>query len=76
LRLQVLEAQVRSLTGEVVRFEEADLYSLRGSELEAALNGMAEGKELPFVFIGSVIACAGGLDADAIVSALKEGRST
>jgi hypothetical protein len=76
LRLQVLEAQVRSLTGELVRFEEADLYNLRGGELEAALNGMAEGRELPFVLINSVIACAGSLDAGAIASALEESRST
>jgi len=54
-----------------VRFEEADLYGLSGSERDVAMDALSAGKELPFVIVGETLACSGELDIVAITEVVQ-----
>lgn len=48
----------------------ADLYSLEGSELDAALDAMVAGASSPFVLIAGRLVCTGAIEVPAVLAAL------
>lgn len=48
-----------------------DLYSLTGSERDAALDAIVTGQPSPFVLIEGRLVCTGGVELDAVLAALE-----
>jgi hypothetical protein len=71
MRLQVLEAQLKSRVPCSVRFEESDLYGLVADQRTVATDAVVAGKDLPFVLIGDMLVCNGGFDVESIALALQ-----
>ena len=48
-----------------------DLYSLDGTERDAALDAVVAGSPSPYVFVSGRLVCTGGVDASAVIEALS-----
>lgn len=58
-----------------LRVEETDLWSLTGADREAAMAGLTSSRELPFVIVEGVLACAGDFDVQRIEDAVRSAAS-
>ena len=71
--LQVLEARLGQRVGRDVSIEEADLYSLVGSERDAAIDALVAGLDTPLLMVAGRVVCAGDLDVGKVGDALAAG---
>jgi hypothetical protein len=65
-----LERELASRLTEGFVVENTDLYSLEGTERDAALDAVVAGEPSPFVLMRGRLVCAGAVDTVAVLDAL------
>jgi hypothetical protein len=65
-----LERELASAVGGGFVVENTDLYSLEGSERDAALDAVVAGEPSPFVLMSGRLVCTGAVDVVAVLEAL------
>ncbi|MBE0475662.1 MAG: hypothetical protein IBX62_00975 [Coriobacteriia bacterium] len=71
-RLQVLGARIAEAGLEsVVTLRLAGLFALEGEQRSAVTSALLESEDFPVVLVGHRIACAGAVDPDAVIAAVR-----
>jgi hypothetical protein len=65
-----LERELASRSAEGVVVENTDLYSLEGTERDAALDAVVAGEPSPFVLMRGKLVCTGAVDTAAVLGEL------
>jgi len=72
-RLHVLGEKLKREVGERFLIESVDLYGLTPTEQHVAIDAIMQAREdFPVVLVDGVVACVGDIDADAILTAVRE----
>jgi hypothetical protein len=74
MQIDRLNRQLADRFGPDLAVVSADLYGLRGSERDEALDAIVAGDPSPFVFVDGHLVCTGAVDALSVIDALAPAR--
>lgn len=70
VQIERLERELSTRFGDGFSVLSTDLYSLEGSERDAALDAVVAGAPSPFVLVKGRLVCTGSVEARAVLEAL------
>ena len=70
VQIERLRRELSARLGDGFSVQSTDLYSLEGSERDAALDAVGAGTPSPFVIVEGRIVCTGAVDTSTVLGAL------